>query len=70
MSTQPKPQSYINIAADVNFLQRIICCNSNINNSPADTPKADDTVRKFNFADEIPKEIEKELDIEIITSPV
>ena len=38
-TNQSKPSSYINIAADVNFLQRIICCNHDISNTPADTPK-------------------------------
>lgn len=42
MSQQPqenKPAGYININAEVNAFQRFICCNHNIGNSPADTPR-------------------------------
>lgn len=39
MSEQNKPSSYINIAADITLLQRIICCNHDIQVTPADTPR-------------------------------
>lgn len=63
MSTQqPKPQSYINVAADINFLQRIICCNHDIGNNPADTPKSSQsTARRFDFAEEVPTTIVENL---------
>ena len=58
MSNTPKPQSYINVAADVNFLQRIICCNHNIANNAADTPHHEQSPRseakRFTFAEETP----------------
>ena len=48
-SQQPKPSSYINITADVNFLQRIICCNHDIGNAPtpADTPRSKSLVEEI-----------------------
>ena len=59
--TKPdKPAGYINVAADVNFLQRVVCCNHNIANNTADkpTPTAQTTplseTRRFNFAEETP----------------
>ena len=59
MSTsQPKPSSYINVAADVNFLQRIICCNHDIGTTPADTPRSRSLV----------KEVQQELTSEPIES--
>ena len=63
-----KPSSYINVAADVNFLQRIICCNHDIGNNVADTPRGHREApkseapksetpksksRRFNFAEEV-----------------
>lgn len=75
MSNTPKPSSYINIAADVNFLQRIICCNHDNGNTPADTPTekvpskkrtpispSHGQARQFNFAEDIPVEIEEEVE--------
>ena len=50
MSTsQPKPSSYINVAADVNFLQRIICCNHDIGTIPADTPRSRSSVKEVHL---------------------
>ena len=43
MSQQPqenKPSGYININAEINAFQRFICCNHNMANTPADTPKS------------------------------
>lgn len=40
MSTEEKKPSYINIAADLTLLQRIVCCNHDITVSPADTPRS------------------------------
>ena len=45
-TTQPKPSSYINVVADLNFLQRIVCCNHNIGNTPADTPGSRSLVKE------------------------
>ena len=59
---QPKPSSYINVAADLNFLQRIICCNHDIANGPADTPPVSPKgiAQKFNIAIELPVSLEME----------
>ena len=37
---QGKPAGYINIVADLTFLQSIMCCNSDLNKNAADTPRA------------------------------
>ena len=34
-----KPASYLNIVADLTFLQNIVCCNNDMNKSTADTPR-------------------------------
>ena len=39
--TQEKPAAYINVAANVNFLQRLTCCNNSdmLKSNAADTPR-------------------------------
>lgn len=56
MSNQPP--SYLNVSADLTFLQRIMCCNYFINDQRADEPPQAETPTsqaiKFTFAEDTP----------------
>ena len=64
---QTKGQGYINVSADLNFLQKIVCCNHNIANGPADTPRnAEANVKEFLFDEPhaVPRDAEADVIIE------
>lgn len=66
MSQQPQPQSqskpagYINVNAEVNALQRIMCCNYNIGNNAADTPRGN---KKRSLQDDAPAQLENTVEV-------
>lgn len=64
-----KPSSYINVAADINFLQKITCCNHNIANGPADTPTSAKKVFDFVEDTTVVKDAELPVEIDLTKNP-
>lgn len=62
-SNREKPNSYLNIVADLTFLQNIVCCNNDMNKSSADTPRNSPqsiiTLEREDSANNIPIENEE-----------